>query len=189
MDRHLDRRRKGERDIVHRKYVRPDGRGVAIMQARPGGVEFPVASPGQTYKPGAKAPTGSHTGHPGELLMQAAIVGGVSNFPPIIRRVVIPAPTVGPLTVTAPESVTFLNSTVPQEIEMEGTGFSPGMSVQIINQSSPAFFTISGFVYHSPTSVTFTITPASQTTASGDLFIVSGSQSLTIEEWVAAIVA
>jgi hypothetical protein len=186
INRHLDRRRRRERDIENRKYVRPDGRGTAIMQARPGGVEFPVAAPGQTYKPGSKAPTGSHTGFPGELLLQAAIVGGVANFPPIITHVVIPAAT--PLTVTDPLSIQFTNSTTPLAVDLVGTGFKPGMSVQIVNQTPTAFFSVSGFVYHSATSVSFTVTPAAQETAMGDLYLVSGSKTFTIEEWVASVV-
>lgn len=184
----LDNRRFDERDIEFRRYVRPDGRDIAVMQARPGGVEFAVATPGQTFKPGTRAPTGSKTGRPGELLLQTPAIGqrGTANFPPISQQTTLPGVCVPP-TIESADPVVFFPNHDPTFIDtvVTGTGFEFGMSVLLINQTTPGLFVVSNVLTLSSTQVAFRVTEdsAGPTSDSADLRIVNSCGAAEEEEF------
>lgn len=67
----LDRRRPTEADMRYRTYVRPAGAGLHAVQDLHSGQQIVVASAAghRTFRPGARVPTGSHTGFPGEVIL------------------------------------------------------------------------------------------------------------------------
>lgn len=123
----LDQRRVREADIEYGISVRPEGStGLHVVRDEHDDTERVVGSSlsGQTFKPGAVVPLGSHTGFPGQFIIGAPPPGrrGASGF-------AIDAPTPGDLevlSVVSAEPSTVESGASSAAVTVTGMGFRAG---------------------------------------------------------------
>jgi hypothetical protein len=157
----LDRRREAEADIRYAVYRRPAGRGLHIVVNRCNGQEQLVGSVAgrRAFKPGAELPLGSHSSHPGEVILGLAPVDRVGVAEHSTPQVV---PTlVGSPRILSADPATIAAGAVDQLTTLTGVLIRPGLTVRAVLYDETAqatvgdpLVTVDTYTYLSPTSAT-----------------------------------